>query len=80
MRIEAIVLSLALCAAGFAAGPSLAAEYYVVKSRSGILRIRDHKPKGFATIVKGPFKTGQEAEDALQKAGGGDSDGKPRAK
>lgn len=44
---------------------ALAEEYYVVKSRSGVVRIVDHKPKGNATIVKGPFKTREEAEEAL---------------
>ncbi len=80
MRMKAIIVSLVLCAVGFVTGQCQAAEYYVVKSRSGILRIRDHKPQGFATIVKGPFKTRQEADNALRKAGGGDSGGKPTAK
>ncbi len=80
MRIKAIIVSFVLCAAGFVAGSSMAAEYYVIKSRSGILMVRDHKPQGLATIVKGPFQTKQEAEEALRKAGGGDSGGTPRAK
>jgi hypothetical protein len=80
MRIKAIIVSLALCAVGLGAGPSLAAEYYVIKSRSGILMIRDHKPQRSATIVKGPFKTRQEAADALRKADVGGSDRKPTAK
>ncbi|MFH0825708.1 MAG: hypothetical protein V2B18_23380 [Pseudomonadota bacterium] len=43
-----------------------AAEFYVVKSRSGILRVVDHKPKGNATVVKGPFKTLDDAQKALK--------------
>jgi len=50
------------------ASPALAGEYYVVKSRSGILRIVDHKPAGGATIVKGPFKTAEEAQKAMSSA------------
>ena len=80
MSIKAIIVSLALCAVGLAAGPSLAAEYYVVKSRSGILMVRDHKPRGAATIVKGPFKSEQEAEKALQASKTGGSNNQPAAK
>lgn len=47
---------------------AFASEYYVVKSRSGIVRIVDHKPKGGAMIVKGPFTTRDEAENALKSA------------
>lgn len=47
---------------------ALGDEYYVVKSRSGIVHIVDHKPKGGATIVKGPFKTKDEAEKALKSS------------
>jgi len=43
-----------------------AAEFYVVKSRSGIIRVVDHKPKGNATVVKGPFKTRDDANKALK--------------
>lgn len=43
-----------------------AEEYYAVKSRSGVVRIVDHKPRGGATIVKGPFKTREEAEQAIK--------------
>ena len=38
----------AVCLPFFVAGSSMAAEYYVIKSRSGILMVRDHKPQGFA--------------------------------
>jgi hypothetical protein len=44
-----------------------AAEFYVVKSRSGILMVVDHRPKGNATVVKGPFKTRDEARKALKE-------------
>ena len=67
MRNTAMIVVTVVCLLAFATGPSVAAEFYVVKSRSGVLMVRDHKPSGSATIVKGPFKTGQEAEQALKK-------------
>lgn len=45
-------------------------EYYVVKSRSGVLRVVDHKPTGQATVVKGPFKSLEDARKALKDVGG----------
>jgi hypothetical protein len=63
-----LALVFAITAALLAASPALAAEYFVVKSRSGILRIVDHKPTGGATIVKGPFKTAEDAEKAMRSA------------
>jgi hypothetical protein len=47
------------------AGFSMGAEYYVVKSRSGLLNVVDHQPKGGATVVKGPFSSREEAVKAL---------------
>jgi len=46
--------------------PAAADEYYVVKTKSGAMRVVDHKPMGRATIVKGPFKTMEEAHKAFQ--------------
>jgi hypothetical protein len=46
---------------------AFAEEYFLVKSRSGILRIVDHNPKGGATVVKGPFKSKEEAQQALSE-------------
>ncbi len=68
MKALLLGLFLVVMAAVFAASPALAAEYFVVKSRSGILRVVDHQPKGGATIVKGPFKTREEAEKAVSSA------------
>jgi hypothetical protein len=48
------------------AGSAVASEYYVVKSRSGVVRIVDHQPKGRASIVKGPFVSKEEAETAMK--------------
>ena len=65
MKALLLALSLIVTAGLFAATPILAAEYYVVKSGSGILRVVDHQPKGGATVVKGPFKTIEEAQKAI---------------
>ncbi|MGC8602108.1 MAG: hypothetical protein ACP5VS_00300 [Desulfomonilaceae bacterium] len=48
------------------ASPTLATDYFVIKSRSGILRVVDHEPKGGASVVKGPFKTFEEAKKAIK--------------
>ena len=45
-----------------------AADYYVIKSRSGMVRIVDHKPQGRAAILEGPFKTREEAEKAVSQS------------
>lgn len=67
--MKSLLLALLLTTAAlFAAGPTLAAEYYVVKSQSGILNVVDHKPEGGATIVSGPMKTKEEAEKAMKSA------------
>jgi hypothetical protein len=62
--ITLITATVSLIAFGFV-NPAAAEEYYVVKSRSGVVRIVDHKPKGNATIVTGPFNTREEAEKVL---------------
>ena len=68
MKSLLIALLLVGTVAILGASPTLAAEYFVVKSQSGILNVVDHKPQGGATIVKGPFKTKEEAEKAMKSA------------
>ena len=68
MKPLLLALFLGIMTALLAAGPGFAAEYFVVKSRSGILQVVDHQPKGGATVVKGPFKTREEAEKAIKSA------------
>jgi len=68
MKALLLALFFVVSAALLAASPTLAAEYFVIKSRSGILQVVDHQPKGGATIVKGPFKTREEAEKAIKSA------------
>ncbi len=66
MKKLLLTLFLAVTAAFFAADLTLAAEHFVVKSRSGILRVVDHRPRGGAAIVQGPFETMEEAEKAIK--------------
>jgi hypothetical protein len=66
MKPLILIASIALLMAFGSANPAGAEEYYVVKSRSGVVRIVDHKPQGNATVMKGPFKTREEAEKALK--------------
>jgi hypothetical protein len=61
-----LVLALALLPPLAPVNAALAEEYYVIKSRSGVVRIVDHKPGGGATTVQGPFRTREEAEKALK--------------
>lgn len=70
MKSLLLALLLVGTAALLAASPTLAAdaEYYVIKSQSGILQVVDHKPQGGATIVKGPLKTKEEAAKAMKSA------------
>lgn len=49
---------------------SMGAEFYVIKSRSGLLKVVDHKPKGGATVVKGPFGSREEADKAIKELKG----------
>lgn len=77
MKTLFITIIFVVMATFLSASVILAAEYYVVMSRSGLLRIVDHKPQGGGTIVKGPFKSAEEAEKAMKsatdsKAAGGD--------
>ncbi len=68
MKALLLAMLLGITTALLAASPALAAEYFVVKSRSGILRVVNHQPQGGATIVKGPFKTWEEAQKAIRSA------------
>ncbi len=68
MKPIILIAAIALLMAFGSVKPATAEEYYVVKSRSGIVRIVDHKPQGRATIVKGPFKTREEAETAWKSS------------
>jgi hypothetical protein len=48
---------------------SLAAEYYVIKDKSGKLVVVETKPSDEKLIYKGPFKVKSEAEAIITQAG-----------
>jgi hypothetical protein len=66
--IRLIVVVVALVAFGMA-GMAAAADFYVAKDKTGKMAVVDKKPDDAASIVKGPFKTKDEAEKALKDAG-----------
>ncbi len=66
MKALLFALFLGIMTALLAFDSALATEYFVVKSRSGILRIVNHQPRGGATILKGPFATKEEADKAIR--------------
>ncbi|MDQ7781330.1 MAG: hypothetical protein RDU20_00530 [Desulfomonilaceae bacterium] len=65
--VRLMVVVVALVAFGLAT-PAVAAEFYVVKDAAGDkLSVTDQKPADAKLIVKGPFKTKAEADDALKQ-------------
>ncbi|MFH1115520.1 MAG: hypothetical protein V1792_16550 [Pseudomonadota bacterium] len=68
--VRLMVVVIALAAFGLAT-QAVAAEYFVVKDASGkALSVTDTKPADAKMVAAGPFKTKQEAENALQQAAG----------
>lgn len=68
LRLSVAVI--ALIAFGLAT-VAIAAEFYVVKDVAGKLAVADKKPADAKSVVKGPFKTKDEAEKALKEAQAG---------
>ena len=64
LRISVMVVVVAFALATVA----VAQEFYVVKDKDGKTAVVDKKPADAASIVKGPFKTKDEAEKALKEA------------
>ena len=62
-----IVVAVALVAFAFAT-VAVAADFYVVKDAQGKMTIIDKKPADEKSVVKGPFKTKGEAENAMKAA------------
>ncbi|MBM3301908.1 MAG: hypothetical protein FJY85_18390 [Deltaproteobacteria bacterium] len=60
-----LVVAVALVAFGMAT-MAVAQEFYVVKGPDGKPAVVDKKPADAASILKGPFKTKAEAEEALK--------------
>jgi hypothetical protein len=70
--IRCCIIMVALIAFGMAT-MAIAADFYVVKDASGKMMVVDKKPADAKSVVKGPFKTKEEADKAM-KAG---ASGKP---
>ncbi|MGO9116335.1 MAG: hypothetical protein ACLQPD_01860 [Desulfomonilaceae bacterium] len=66
--LRCCIIMVALIAFGMAT-VAIAADFYVVKDASGKMMVVDKKPADAKSIVKGPFKTKEEADKAM-KAGG----------
>ncbi len=70
--LRLIVVVVALVAFGMV-GMASAADFFVVKDKAGKVAVVDKKPDDAKAILKGPFKTKEEAEKAvkdLEKATG----------
>jgi hypothetical protein len=59
------------------AGVAVAQDFYVVKDAQGKLAIADKAPADAKSVVKGPFKTKDDAEKALKAAAAAPA-GKPK--
>lgn len=65
--LRRMVVVLAVLAFGLAT-VAVAADFYVVKDAAGKMTVVDKKPADEKSIVKGPFKTKDEADKALKAA------------
>ena len=61
-----LVVMVALLAFAGATVAMAATEFYVVKDAQGKMAVVDKKPEDPKSMVKGPFKTKEEAEKALK--------------
>ena len=50
---------------------AVAADFYIVKDAAGKIAVTDKKPEDVKSVVKGPFKTKEEAEKAMKSAAAG---------
>ncbi len=48
---------------------AVAADFYVVKDAAGKMIVTDKKPDDVKSVVKGPFKTKDDAEKAMKSEG-----------
>ncbi len=68
--IRCCIIMVALIAFGMAT-LAIAEDFYVVKDASGKMMVVDKKPANAKSVVKGPFKTKEEADKAMKAAGPG---------
>jgi len=76
--VRLIVVLVALVAFGMAT-LAVAADFYVVKDAAGKTSVVDKKPADEKSIVKGPFKTKEDAEKSMKAAGSTSKPAKPPA-
>ena len=55
-----------LALAGSATKTEKGGEFYIVKGKDGKMSVVDKKPADPKTVVKGPFKTKKEADEAMK--------------
>lgn len=66
--IRLVVVMVALIA--FTTGTvAAAAEFFIVKDAAGKMSVVDKKPADEKSVVKGPFKTKEDAEKAMKAEG-----------
>lgn len=66
--IRLVVVMVALMA--FTAGTvAVAADFFIVKDAAGKMSVVDKKPEDAKSVVKGPFKTKDDAEKAMKGEG-----------
>jgi len=76
--VKLIVVMVALIAFGMVS-LAVAADFYVVKDAAGKVSVVDKKPADEKSIVKGPFKTKEDAEKSMKAAGAAGKPAKPPA-
>jgi hypothetical protein len=65
--VRLFVIVAALVAFGMA-NMAVAADFYVAKDAAGKISVVDTKPADAKSVVKGPFKTKEDAEKAMKAA------------
>jgi hypothetical protein len=66
VRIVVVVVALVAFASATVA---VAADYYIVKDAAGKMSVVDKKPADEKSVVKGPFKTKDDADKAMKGEG-----------
>jgi hypothetical protein len=65
-RLIVVMVTLMTFTAGTVA---VAADFFIVKDAAGKMSVVDKKPADEKSVVKGPFKTKEEAEKAMKAEG-----------
>ena len=65
-RVMCIAVTLVALLAFGTVTMAVAADFYIVKDAAGKMVVIDKKPDDVKSVVKGPFKTKDEAEKAMK--------------